>query len=130
MTSLLFSAFSKLISSYVGRLHDDTGSRDIDRLRMSLLYVKGVKTLRLLFVAGVAVGICMVLLLSGLTFFGLTLLFFTPLAVETKMYIGFGAALVLCGAAAFAFQQIFSPARWMDMFHTKELLEEHPDKDM
>ena len=94
------------------------------RLKMSLLYIKAIKTLRLLCMGLVGAGVCLVFLLVGLVAFNTSFFLYAPLDAQTKLYIGFLSAFFYCGVAAAIFYYVFLQNTWMSMFHAQEVVDE------
>jgi hypothetical protein len=87
---------------------------------MSFLYLKSIKTFRLLFVSLLGIGISLVFLLTSLVLFHVSLFLYTPLSPLIKMGIGFFFAAVYFGIAFLIFSKIFSESRWLEIFHVKD----------
>jgi hypothetical protein len=102
---------------------------DLAQLKMSFLYIKSVKTFRLLFVSLLGIGICLVFLSASLMVFHVSL-FLSPLSEVAKMWIGFGCAAVYFGIAFEIFSRIFSQRRWMKIFHIDEESQERQEAEV
>ncbi len=104
-------------------------SVDLAKIKMSLMNIKGIETFRLLFVSALGIGICLVLLLSGLLIFHATLLLYTPWTDQTKMYVGlfFGGLYLLAAVGAFLY--IFSQAKWLQIFHAEKMVDDLMQKN-
>ena len=96
---------------------------ELTRLKMSLLYVQSIKTLRLLFMSLLSMGICLILLLVGLVLFYVSLFLYAPWTMETKMLVGFlSSAIYLLGTLAL-FSRIFAADKWLEIFHAEGIMD-------
>ena len=78
---------------------------ELTRLKMSLMYVRTIKTFRLLFMSLLSMGICLIFLLVGLILFHVSLFFYAPWSMETKMLVGFlSSAIYLLATSVVIFQ--------------------------
>ena len=98
-------------------------SMDLAKIKMSLLYIKGIETSRLLFVSLLSVGVCLIFFITGLVLFHATLFLYTPWDMVTKMYIGFSFAMIYLLVSVIAFSYIFSQAKWLKMFHAEGIVD-------
>jgi len=98
------------------------GCRNAPRLRMKLFYLRIIKICRLLSLSFLGMGVCLVFLLSSIIIFNITLFFYAPYSVETKMWIGFlsAAFYLLMATAAFVF--VFKQKQWLYMFNAQNIL--------
>lgn len=125
MNKLLFSSLILGAKNFFKVLNQEPSSApNIDRMKMTLLYVKGIKTMRMLFLSFLGVGICVVFLMVGLILFNMTLFTYTLLDMQTKMYVGFGLSFVYLFIASAIFQYVFSQDNWLVMFNAKELMKD------
>ena len=113
--SLGLMLFSKAVHQFT--LGQRQGYSQMTRLRIKLLYLKIVKICRLLFLNFLGVGVCLVFLLSSIIICTVTLLLYTPYAMQAKMWLGFFLAAVHLSIAVWAFSSIFSEEKWLRMFH-------------
>ena len=97
-------------------------SWELAHLKMSLFYMKGIKTSRLLFLTFLAIGGCLIALFSALVLFHVTLFVYTPWSTETKIFLGFFSAAVYLSIAITGLYYAFSQEKWLRMFHAEELL--------
>jgi hypothetical protein len=102
---------------------------DIARLKMSYLYVKSIKTFRLLFVSLLGIGISLVFLLSSLILFHASIFLYAPLSPSVKMWIGLLFAAIYFGIAFMIFSKIFSESRWLEIFHVKNPSSSNTEED-
>ena len=107
----LFSAGVKGFSPY------NRSATELARLKMSLMYLKGVETFRLLFINLLGVGVCLIFLISGLLLVPSLLLFYAPWPNEVKMYVGFGCAMMYLLISVGIFSYLFSQSKWLEIFH-------------
>src|SRR4051812_31997558 len=112
LVSVLLFLFSGAVKRAASNYEEDTA-----RVKMSVMYLKLIKTCRLLFISLLGIGICLNLGLVGLVLLHATLFLYTPLSTTTQMIIGFGSAALYIGAAAFAFSRLFAQDEWLKMFH-------------
>ncbi len=97
---------------------------ELARLKMSLVYVRAIKTSRLLFMSFLGIGLCMVLLFMGLVLFHVSLFLYAPWSMETKMMVG-----LLCSAVYFLitialFYKIFAQDEWLRIFNAEGIMEQ------
>ncbi len=121
---LLTSLAMWAVNFFKGLNLDVSPSVKISRLKMAILYVQGIKTMRLLFMSLLALGACLVFLLVGLIIFNVTIFMYTSFDVQTKMYLGFSFTAVFLLIAAGFFALMFQEERWASMFHTKAMIKE------
>ena len=124
MNPMLMSLAVWATNLFKGLTQDPACSHNADRLRMSLLYIKSIKTFRLLFISFLGVGACLVFLLAGLILLDVTLFMYAPLDAQTKMYIGLASTFTYFLIAGLLFHYIFLQETWMSMFNAKEMMKE------
>jgi len=110
--------------SVIKRLQANQGDHlELTRLKMSLMYVRGIKTFRLLFMSLWGMGICMVFLLMGLVLFHATLFLYSPWSMETKMLVGFLCSAFYLLGTLLLFSKIFAQDKWLRIFHAEGIME-------
>jgi hypothetical protein len=123
MRKTLWTLLLLWASSAVKGLQASQGNHmELTRLKMSLLYVRTVRTLRLLFMSLLSMGICLILLLAGLILFYVSLFLYAPWSAETKMLVGFfSSAIYLLGSFAL-FSKIFASDKWLEIFNAEGII--------
>jgi hypothetical protein len=91
--------------------------------KMSLYYLKGIKTTRLLFMSLLGVGICLILLWTGLVVVHVSL-FLTSWEPQTKLLVNMIFGLIYITVAVGTFSFVFSETLWLKMFHMDKIMEE------
>src|SRR5580704_14055374 len=86
-------------SAVKGLQANQGGHMELTRLKMSLMYVQSIKTFRMLFMCLLSVGVCLILLLTGIILFHVSLFLYAPWSMETKMLVGFLSSAVYLLAA-------------------------------
>ena len=109
---------------FKGLNQSPTSSININRLKMSLAYVKGIKTFRLMFISFLGVCVLLIFLLAGLILFNVTLFAYTSFIIQTKMVIGFSLTFLYLFISGWLFYYLFKQETWMSMFHTEEIMKE------
>jgi hypothetical protein len=99
------------------------GHMELTRLKMFLMYVRAIKTFRLLFMSLLGMGLCMVLLSTGLILFHATLFLYSPWSMETKMLVGFLCSAVYLLLTLTLFYKIFAQDKWLKIFHAEGIME-------
>jgi len=94
---------------------------EMARLKISLMYVRSIKTLRLLFMSLLSMGICLILLLAGIILFHVSLFLYAPWSVETKMLVGILSSAIYWLLSVALFSKIFSADKWLEIFHAEGL---------
>jgi len=118
MKKALWSFLMLWASSAMKGLQSNPGGHlELTRLKMALMYVRGIKTFRLLFMSLLGMGFCMVLLFTGLILFHATLFLYSPWSMETKMLVGFLCSAVYLLLTLTLFYKIFSQDKWLKIFH-------------
>lgn len=100
--------------------------KEIAQLKLSLLYLKIIKTSRLLFITSLGIGVSLIFLLTSLVLFHATFFIYAPCSMETKMWVGFISAAVYLCIAAFVFTWVFAEEKWLKIFNAQKMLNE-PD---
>jgi hypothetical protein len=118
-------AFLGLLSSSIfkGLKADHTGQLELTKLRLALMYIRSVKTFRLLFISLFGMGVCLVLLLAGLILFHVTLFLYAPWDGATKMMVGLLGSVVYLSATAVMLSQIFSSDKWLKIFNAETIID-------
>ncbi len=118
-TSILlwFSSGLKGLQAYNG------GHMELTRLKIALMYVRSVKTFRLLFMSLLSIGVCLVFLLVGLVLFHVSLFLYAPWSMATKMLVGLFFSLAYLMATFVIFTQIFSSDKWLKIFNADAIME-------
>ncbi len=111
----LLSAFSKMRAR--------TSLKDIAGLRMKLLYLKLIKTSRMLFISFLGVGLCLLFLCAGLVLAHVVFFAYMPWSNEAKIWVGFAMSAIYVGAAAWIFSYVFDQHKWIAMFQANGLLD-------
>jgi pilus assembly protein TadC len=96
---------------------------ELTRLKVSLMYVRTIKTLRLLFMSLFSMGVCLVLLLVGLVLFYVSLFLYAPWSMETKMLVGFLSSAIYLLASFVLFSKIFAADKWLAIFHAESIID-------
>ncbi len=125
MQKMLMLLFSMVFSGALKGVYTHRQTYvEIMRTKMSLMYLKGVKTSRLLFLSLLGVGICLLCVLAGLALLHTTLFLYAPWSGQTKMIIGLVFSAMYLGIGGMAFRYIFDQGKWLKMFHAEDLLDD------
>ena len=120
MNKTIWAFLLLLVSSaFKGFKTNQGNNMDLARLKVSLMYVRSVKTFRLLFMSLLSMGVCLIFLLVGLVLFHVSLFLYTPWSTGTKMLVGLSCSLVYLLAALAMFSQIFASDKWLKIFHAR-----------
>ena len=123
MKKTLWALFLLWASSAVKGLQATQGDHmELTRLKMSLMYVRSIKTFRLLFVSLLGMGVCLILLLAGIILFYVSVFLYAPWSVETKMWIGLLSSIICLWASVSVFSRIFAADKWLEIFHAKGIM--------
>ena len=98
-------------------------SLDLAKLKMSLVYVKSINTFRLLFMSLLGIGVCLILLISGIILLHTILFLYMPWSIETKIYAGLSLIGVYFFTAFNMCSYIFSQEKWLKIFHADCIVE-------
>ncbi len=125
MRKILMSFLLMAASGAVKGMVQNKQGQAMDRtkLKMQLIYVKSIETSRLLFMSLFGVGVCLILVLTGITLFHTVLLGYTPWSTETKMWVGFLLAGGYLTIALKMFNDVFAQDRWIKIFHAAQVVE-------
>jgi type VI protein secretion system component VasK len=123
MKKTLWTLFLLWASSAVKRLQMNPGDHiELTRLKMSLMYVRCIKTFRLLFMSLLGMGICLVFLLVGLIVFHITLFLYAPWSAETKLIVGLLSSAIYLLATIALFSKVFAADKWLEIFHAEDIM--------
>lgn len=117
-------------SAIKGLQANQGGPMELTRLKMSLVYVRSIKTVRLLFMVLLGMGVCLVLLFVSLVLFHITLFLYAPWSVGTKMLVGLLCSAVYLSATFVMFSQIFASGKWLSIFHADAIMEHLHKKEV
>ena len=124
MRKTLWALFLLWASSAIKGLQASQGDHmELTRLKASLMYVRAIKTFRLLFMSLLGMGLCLVLLFMGLILFHVSLFLYSPWGMETKMLVGFLCSVIYLLAGLAVFSKIFAPDKWLEIFHAHGIME-------
>jgi hypothetical protein len=124
MKKLLGTFLFVLASSALKGLRANPAAHmELTKLKMSLLYVKSIKTFRLLFMSLLSMGVCLVFLLMGLILFHASVFLYAPWSMGTKMFVGLGFSLAYLLGTAFIFAQVFASDKWLKIFHAEAMID-------
>lgn len=110
-------------SAFKGLRANTGGHLELTKMRMSLLYLRSIKTFRLLFMSMLSMGVCLIFLFTGLILLHLSLFLYAPWSVETKMMVGLISSLVYLLITAALISQIFASDKWLKIFHADALMD-------
>jgi hypothetical protein len=123
MKNILMGSLKFLFSRFFNSSASNA-SVEITKLKMAKLYVKGVESLRLLFIAIFGMGVCLVFLLSAIVLFHTIILFYMPWDVQTKICVSLVFAGMYLIIAIASFGYVFSQLKWLKMFHADKILDQ------
>lgn len=92
---------------------------EIANLKLKLFYLRVVKSCRLLFLSQCAIGLCLVLLFSGLVLFHATFFLYAPCGAGVKMWVGFISSGIYLLIAAKFMTGFLSESKWIDIFYAQ-----------
>jgi hypothetical protein len=110
-------------SALKGLQTSNSGHMELTRLKMSLMYVRSIKTFRLLFISLLGIGVCLVFLFVGLILFHVSLFLYAPWSMETKMLLGLFCSVVYLMATFIMFSRIFASDKWLNIFHADTIMD-------
>lgn len=96
---------------------------DTARLKMSLLYIRGINVLRLLFVSLLGVGLCLMFLLGGIILLYTTLILYAPWSDQVKFYVNLACAVLYMGLSLGTFFYVFAHAKWLEMLQANHIVD-------
>ncbi len=102
---------------------------ELTRLKISLMYLRSIKTFRLLFMSLLSIGICLIFFFTGLVLLHLSVFLYAPWEPGIKMVVGLLCSLVYLLAAVFIFYQVFSSDKWVKIFHADALMDKLKNHD-
>jgi hypothetical protein len=124
MRKTLWTILLLWASSAVKGLQANQGNHiELTRLKASLMYVRSIKTFRLLFMSLLSMGVCLVFLFVGLILFHVSLFLYAPWSVGTKMLVGLLCSVVYLLATFIMFAQIFASDKWLKIFHADAIMD-------
>lgn len=123
MNKLLLTSLFALFSKLRELKSSQPGDSDLAKLKISMVYVKGVESIRLLFLSFLALGLGIFLLLGSVTLFYVVVFAYMPWTDQTKIAVGLWSAAVFLFAAVGIFLRIFDQGQWVKMFHVDKLPE-------
>lgn len=92
-------------------------NEDLAKLKLAKIYLHAVKFSRLFLMGYLGVGVCLILLLVGLSLIHHTILFYAPWSVSIKVTVTLFCAFTYILIAAGVFIYVFSEDKWMKMFN-------------
>lgn len=110
----------------LGQYKDNTV--EAAKLQSYIVYLKSIRTMRLLFISILGIGFCLLLLVSGIFLFHLSLLLYGPWSNNTKMIITLVSAAIYIGGSIGVFIYIFSQKKWMEIFNADDIVEKVKEK--
>jgi hypothetical protein len=110
-------------SAIKGLQANQGGHMELTRLKLSLMYVRSIKTFRLLFMSLLGMGFCLVLFLMGFIVFQMSLFLYSPWSAGTKMMVGFLSSAIYLLAALFFVSKIFAADKWLEIFHAEGIMD-------
>jgi hypothetical protein len=111
-------------SAIKGLQFNQGGRMELTRLKMSLVYVRAIKTFRLLFMSLLGMGVCIVFLFMGLALFHASLFLYSPWSMQTKMIIGFLFSAVYLLMTLTLLYKIFAQDIWLKIFNAENILDQ------
>jgi hypothetical protein len=125
MKKTFWTLFLLWASSAIKGLQANQGDHmAMTRLKMSLMYVRTIKTFRLLFVSLFGMGVCLVLLLAGIILLYVSLFLYAPWSADTKMIVGILSAVIYLLGSFALFSSIFASDKWLAIFHAEGIIDE------
>jgi len=123
MKKLMWALFLFLGSSaFKGSSANAGNYMELTGLKVSLMYVRSIKTFRLLFMSLFSMGMCLIFLLIGLIVLHISLFLYTPWSMGTKMLIGLSCASVYLIATVVMISQTFASDKWLKIFNAEGLI--------
>ncbi|MCR4337200.1 MAG: hypothetical protein NUV91_05290 [Candidatus Omnitrophica bacterium] len=95
---------------------------EFTKLKLSIWGLQSIKTMRLLFMSLLGVGVCLIFLMSGLVLFHVGIFLYAPWDFETKMGFTFVCAAIYIGIAVSVFFYLFSEKKWSQIFHAEGII--------
>lgn len=111
-----FLLFSKVKTLLNGAL-----DMEANRQKVFVLYLKAVRSFRMVFLSAAAVAVAVVLLISSLVLAHVVIFAYSPWTPMTKMVVGLSAAFVYLLIAGGIFYVVFSEKRWLKIFNAHRL---------
>lgn len=123
MKKTLWTLLLLWASSAIKGLQANQGDHmEMTRLKMSLMYVRTIKTFRLLFMSLFSMGVCLILLLAGVILLYVSLFLYAPWSVETKMLVGILSSVIYLLVSFALFSRIFAADKWLEIFHAEDIM--------
>ena len=123
MKKALWTLLLLWVSSAIKGLQANQGDHmALTRLKMSLMYMRMIKTFRLLFMSLLGLGLCLILLLVGLILFHVSLFLYAPWSMDTKMLVGISSSAIYLLASFFLFYKIFASEKWLEIFNAEGIV--------
>ncbi len=91
----------------------------VGRAKAMMWYLQSIKTLRLLFISLLGIGVCLVFLTAGLALFHVGIFLYAPWTAEEKMYVTFICATLYVAGAFGTFMYIFNQRQWVIIFNAQ-----------
>ncbi len=95
---------------------------ELTRLKMSLMYLRFIKTFRLLFFSVLGMAASMIFLLAGLILFHVSLFVYAPWSMIVKLWVGLAFSVAYLTVTLVIFYQIFSSNHWSKIFHADNII--------
>ena len=128
MIRMILTTFFQVLSGLMGGFGPRRKkSAELIKLRLSILYLKCIKTARLLVINVVGFMVCMVLFIAGIILFHLAILLCSPWSAEFKMKFTFLCAAVYIVVSGAIIRLIISEENWLKIFHAHTVLKEVHD---
>jgi len=111
-----------MLSSAFKGLRANSTDLELTKLKFFLTYVRLVKTLRLLFMSLLSMGVCLVFLLTAIILLHVSLFLYAPWDRETKMVVGLTCSIFYLLATLVVFYQAFASDKWLRIFHADGIM--------
>jgi uncharacterized membrane protein len=118
LTTLLLMAGSKMLKN---ALPQRESMMEMSRLRAYAMYIRGVKSVRMLFIGRLFMGACLGFLFFGLVLLHVSLFIYSPWDDEVKMWIGLAMAVAYITGSIYIFKMVFSEKEWLKIFHVDKM---------
>lgn len=92
-------------------------NEDVTKLKLAKIYLHAVKFSRLFLMGFLGVGVCLILLLVGLSLIHQTILLHAPWDASVKVAVTLICAFSYILIAAGVFAYVFAQDKWMKMFN-------------
>lgn len=123
MIKTLITILGTLLSGITKGVNQDgqESTLELAKLKISLVYLKSIKTFRVLFMSLFAIGTCIVLMTIGIILFHIILLVYFPWSIQTKVVVSLGFVVAYFIAVIFICAQLFLESKWLRIFHAEAL---------